>query len=105
MRALVYDPAAPHGLRLGQAPDPVPGSGQVLVRVAATSLNFGELTYLGKNYSPGGVAGWDASGVVVAAAEDGSGPAVGTRVITFGWAGGWAELRAVDTTELAVLPD
>lgn len=105
MRALVYDPAAPHGLRLGEAPDPVPGPGQALVQVAATSLNFGEVTYLSQNYAPGGVAGWDASGVVVAAAADGSGPEVGTRVVTLGWAGGWAELRAVDTGELAVLPD
>lgn len=105
MRALVYDPAARHGLRLGEAPDPVPGPGQALVRIAATSLNFGEVIYLSKNYSPGGVAGWDASGVVVAADAEGSGPVAGARVATFGWAGGWAELRAVDTGELAVLPD
>ncbi|WP_438803457.1 zinc-binding dehydrogenase [Nocardia brevicatena] len=105
MRALVYDPTARHGLRLGEAPDPVPGPGQALVQVAATSLNFGEVTYLSKNYAPGGVAGWDASGVVMAAAADGSGPAAGTRVVTFGWNGGWAELRAVDTGELAVLPE
>lgn len=101
----MYDPAARHGLRLATAPDPVPGTGQVVVRIAATSLNFGEVRYLSKNYSPGGVAGWDASGVVVEAAADGSGPPVGTRVVTFGWNGGWAELRAVDTGELAVLPD
>ncbi|MBF6176474.1 zinc-binding dehydrogenase [Nocardia blacklockiae] len=105
MKALVYDPDARHGLRLGTAPDPVPAPGQALVRVAATSLNFGEVTYLRNNHAPGGVAGWDAAGVVVAAAADGSGPAVGERVITFGWHGGWAELRAVDTGELAVLPD
>lgn len=74
------------------------------MRIAAISLNFGEVTYLSKNYPPGGVAGWDASGVVVAGAADGSGPAAGARVVTFGWAGGWAELRAVDTGELAVLP-
>ncbi|GLY64303.1 zinc-binding dehydrogenase [Amycolatopsis taiwanensis] len=105
MKALVYDPDARHGLRLGEAPDPVPGPGQALVRVAATSLNFGEVAYLGENYAPGGVAGWDAAGVVVAAAADGSGPAIGARVVTFGWSGGWAELRAVDVGELAVLPD
>jgi len=105
MRALVYDPGAPHGLRLGEAPDPEPGPGQALVRVAATSLNFGEVTYLSQTQEPGGVAGWDASGVVAAAAADGSGPPAGTRVVTFGWSGGWAELRAVGTGDLAVLPD
>ncbi|WP_280277023.1 zinc-binding dehydrogenase [Nocardia wallacei] len=105
MKALMYDPDAKHGLRLGEAPDPTPGPGQALVRIAATSLNFGEVTYLSKSYAPGEVAGWDAAGVVVAAAADGSGPAVGQRVVTFGWRGGWAELRAVDTGELAVVPD
>jgi NADPH:quinone reductase-like Zn-dependent oxidoreductase len=42
---------------------------------------------------------------VVAAAADGSGPPAGARVVTFGWSGAWAEQRAVDTAELAVLPD
>jgi NADPH:quinone reductase-like Zn-dependent oxidoreductase len=51
------------------------------------------------------VAGFDASGTVVARAADGSGPPAGARVATFGWSGGWAERRAVDTAELAVLPD
>ncbi|MEV4895448.1 zinc-binding dehydrogenase, partial [Nonomuraea sp. NPDC055795] len=39
------------------------------------------------------------------AAADGSGPSVGTRVVSFDWSGAWAELRAVDTSELAVVPD
>lgn len=105
MRALVHDPDAPHGLRLGEAPDPTPGPGQIVVRVQATSLNFGEVAFLADHVSPGEVAGWDAAGTVVAAAADGSGPAVGSRVVTFGWAGAWGELRAVDGDQLAVLPD
>ena len=44
-------------------------------------------------------------GVVVRPAADGSGPPVGTRVVTFSWMGGWAQRRAVPTTELAVVPD
>lgn len=105
MRALVHDPEARHGLRLGEAPDPQPGPSDVLVQVAATSLNFGEVAFLRERVAPGAVAGWDASGTVVAAAADGSGPPAGTRVATFGWSAAWAQQRAVDTGELAVLPD
>ncbi|MDF5754779.1 zinc-binding dehydrogenase [Spongiactinospora sp. TRM90649] len=103
MRAIVHDPGAPYGLRLGEAPDPVPRDGQALVRVAAISFNLGELRDL-CGFSPGHVSGWDASGVVERAAADGSGPPVGTRVTTFGWTGAWAELRAVDVGELAAVP-
>lgn len=105
MQALVYDPDADHDLRLGEAPDPEPGPSQVLVGVAATSLNFGELAFLSHNATPGAVAGWDASGTVLTAAADGSGPPVGARVVTFGWSGAWAQKRVVDTGELALLPD
>jgi NADPH:quinone reductase-like Zn-dependent oxidoreductase len=104
MRALIHDPAAAAGLRLGDAPDPVPGPAQVLVEVAAISLNFGEVVSL-SGQEPGYVSGWDAAGVVVRAAADGSGPAAGTRVVTFGWGGGWGRLRAVDVNELAAVPD
>lgn len=105
MRALVHDPDAPAGLRLGDAPDPVPEPGQVLVEVGAVALNFGEVKYVARQRQPGEVPGWDAAGVVVAAAAAGSGPPVGSRVVTFGWNGAWARLRAVDTGELVVLPD
>src|SRR5262245_14350344 len=105
MRALLHDPDSPHGLRLGDAPEPEPGPSEALVEVAATSLNFGEVTFLRERHGPGAVAGWDAAGVVVAAPANGAGPPVGARVATFGWAGGWAERRAVDIAELTVLPD
>jgi len=105
VRALVFDPAAKAGLRLGDTQDPVPGPSQALVRVAAISLNFADLAFLRDRKTPGAVPGFDAAGVVVSAAGDGSGPPAGDRVVTFGWAGGWAELRAVETTEVAVVPD
>ncbi|HEX2314113.1 MAG TPA: alcohol dehydrogenase, partial [Thermomonospora sp.] len=105
MYALVHDPAAPHGIRLGTAPDPEPGPSQALVRVAAVSFNLGEIAFRSPDAPPGHVPGWDAAGVVVRAAADGTGPAAGTRVVTFGWSGAWAELRAVDTGDLAAVPD
>jgi NADPH2:quinone reductase len=105
MQALIYDPEANHGLRLGDVGAPEPEPSQALVRVAATSLNFGEVAFLARHTVPGAVAGWDASGTVIAPAADGSGPPAGMRVVTFGWSGAWAQQRVVDTGELAVLPD
>jgi NADPH:quinone reductase-like Zn-dependent oxidoreductase len=101
--ALLVDQDAPAGLRLGEAPDPVPAPNEVLVEVRAISLNHGELRGVASAQA-GLVSGWDAAGVVRTPAADGSGPPAGTPVVTFGWAGAWAQLRAVPVTELAVVP-
>jgi NADPH:quinone reductase-like Zn-dependent oxidoreductase len=103
MRALVVTPGSPSGLVLAEAPDPVPAPNEALVEIRHSSLNFGDVSSA-PNAEPGSVPGWDAAGVVVKAAEDGSGPAAGERVLTFGYAGAWAELRAVPAAELAVVP-
>jgi NADPH:quinone reductase-like Zn-dependent oxidoreductase len=71
MRAIVYDPDAPHGLRLGMAPDPVPASHEALVEVHAIALNFGEVAFLAERRKPGEVIGWECAGVVLEAAADG----------------------------------
>jgi NADPH:quinone reductase-like Zn-dependent oxidoreductase len=105
MRAIVYDPGAKHGLRLDDVADPSPAPSEALVRVTAVSLNWGELAHMAEQRAPGEVPGWDAAGIVIAAAEDGSGPPAGAEVVTFGWLGAWAALRAVDTRELAVVPE
>jgi NADPH:quinone reductase len=105
MRALVHDPDVPEGLRLDETPDPEPGPAEVLISVATTSLNFADVAFLRERMTRGEVAGFDAAGTVVATAADGSGPPVGARVATFGWSGAWAQRRAVDTGELAVLPE
>jgi NADPH2:quinone reductase len=103
MRALVVTPGSPSGLVLAEAPDPTPAPGEALVEIRHSSLNFGDVSSA-PTAEPGSVPGWDAAGVVVKAAEDGSGPAAGERVLTFGYAGAWAELRAVPAAELAVVP-
>ena len=104
MQALLVDHAAPAGLRLGDAPDPQPGPGEVLVEIRAVSLNHGELRGVAGREADE-VPGWDAAGIVRTPAADGSGPAAGSRVVTFGGEGAWAALRAVPVGELAVVPE
>lgn len=105
MRALVIDHAAPGHLTLADVPDPEPAPHEALVRVRAISLNAGEVHFVVPLGANGTVPGWDAAGVVERAAADGSGPAVGTPVTTLGEGGAWAELRAVPTSRLGVLPE
>ncbi|QDY77445.1 zinc-binding dehydrogenase [Streptomyces qinzhouensis] len=102
MRAMLY---GPQGLHLADVPDPRPRDGEALIAVAAISLNFGEVAYRPAGAPSGRVSGWDAAGIVTRAAADGSGPPVGSRVVSFGWDGAWAELRAADTANLTVVPD
>ncbi|MCX4976961.1 zinc-binding dehydrogenase [Streptomyces sp. NBC_00620] len=104
MRALIVDPTAPGRLRLGDAPDPVPGPGQVLIEVRHTSLNAAEL-FFAERAAPGEVIGFDAAGVVVTASADGTGPVVGSRVVGFAEGGGFGALRAMDAADVAVVPD
>jgi NADPH:quinone reductase-like Zn-dependent oxidoreductase len=76
----------------------------VLVGVRAVSLNRGECTAL-RVAEDGWRPGWDLAGVVAIAADDGSGPAEGARIVGWVNGGAWAELVAVRTDHLAVIPD
>jgi NADPH:quinone reductase-like Zn-dependent oxidoreductase len=75
----------------------------VLLEVKAASINRGELNLLPNR--PGWRPGQDVAGVVVKAAEDGSGPPVGSRVVAAVDQGGWAERVPASTDRVAVLPD
>ena len=92
-------------MRLADVEEPVAAESEALIQVRATALNFGEVHFIDHMRKPGEVPGWDAAGVVVQTAADGSGPPIGSRVVGFHGAGGWAERRAVPTENLAVLPD
>ena len=88
----------------GEDHEPVPAPDEAIVEVEAFSINRGE-TFLLANPRPGRRPGKDVAGLVVQAAADGSGPAVGTRVVGHPEGSGWAERVAVPTGSLAVLPD
>ncbi len=84
------------------APQPQPN--EAVVTVKAISLNRGEVRRAGVA-AVGWRPGWDLAGTIAIAAADGSGPAVGTRVVGFVAEGAWAEQVGVPTHALATLPD
>lgn len=83
-------------LHLDDVPDPSPRSDEVLVRVAAFSLNRGELR-AAKRASDGVIPGWDVAGTVVGGD--------GARVAALVSGGAWAELVRVPAAHVAVVPD
>ncbi|MCA6093432.1 zinc-binding dehydrogenase [Streptomyces sp. SCA3-4] len=104
MRRLIPTGEAARPVAFAEAPQPVPGSGEALIKVEAFAPNRGE-TFLLERPRPGLLPGKDVAGLVVQAAADGSGPGIGTRVVGHPAHGGWAEYAAVPTHSLAVLPD
>ncbi|MFF8840238.1 zinc-binding dehydrogenase [Streptomyces sp. NPDC015130] len=104
MRRLIPTGEAARPVAFAELPQPVPESGDVLVKVEAFSPNRGE-TFLLEDPLPGWLPGKDVAGLVVQEAADGTGPAIGTRVVGHPPHGGWAEYAAVPTHSLAVLPD
>lgn len=104
MLAVINSPGTPEWITIAETEPPVVAPNQALVDVRAFSINRGELALLTAR-----PAGWrpgqDVAGTVVAAAADGTGPAVGARVVGKVEQGGWAEQAAIAVDDLAVLPD
>jgi NADPH:quinone reductase-like Zn-dependent oxidoreductase len=96
-------------VELGERPDPVPGAGQVLVRVHGAGVGPWDVGFLGGGF-PGlalpFVPGQEIAGVVEAA-SDGVGVRPGERVYgsLFPAGGGFAELALASAERLAPMPD
>jgi NADPH2:quinone reductase len=104
MLALVNTPNGAAPVEIREVPEPAPAANEAVVEVHAFSLNRGELRLM-QVRPEGWRPGQDISGVVVQAAADGAGPAVGARVVALTDNAGWAQRAAVPAYRLAALPD
>lgn len=101
---------APEVMRVVEVPDPVPGDGQVLVRIKAVGVNPVD-TYIragGQGYAPKlpYTPGMDAAGVVEALGGNVTNVAVGERVYCAGTlSGAYAEKAVCASTQVHPLPD
>lgn len=108
MHAVVArEPGGPEVLEYTEQPDPTPGPGQLLVRVAAAGVNFID-TYRRAGVYPmeyPHVVGVEGAGAVEALGDDVTGFAVGDRVAWHEGPGSYAELAAVDAAGVVPVPD
>jgi NADPH:quinone reductase-like Zn-dependent oxidoreductase len=104
VRAVAIDPAMPERMVIREVSPPSPLPHEAIVRVAAISLNRGEVQRA-QTAAAGWRPGWDFAGTISQAAADGSGFSVDTRVVGFLQEGAWAEQVAVPTHAIAALPD
>ncbi len=104
MRALVNGGDSGLGIDLAEVSEPDPMPFELVVDVAAVSINRGELRLLAAR-PEGWRPGQDVAGVVREAAADGSGPSPGTRVVAWVDQGGWAERVCASVDRVAVLAE
>lgn len=93
---------------LTEVPVPVPGQGEVLIRVAACGLNFADLLMVEGRYQDTPTApftlGMEIAGTVAAGGE-GVTCAPGQRVVAFAGQGGLAEWAVVAADRVIALPE
>ena len=109
MKALLSTaPGGPETLELTDLPDPVPGPGQLLVRVKACAINYPDVLIIEDRYqfkpprpfAPGG----EIAGVVEALGEGVAGWSTGDRMIAMLGHGGLAEKVLVPAAAALPLP-
>lgn len=104
MRAALTTGDSARPVKLGEVERPTPFSDEAVVRVAAISLNSGEVRRAAAA-AAGKRVGWDVAGAVDQPAADGTGPPRGARVVTFVEGTAWAEYVAAPVRQLGLLPD
>ncbi|HET9257894.1 MAG TPA: NAD(P)H-quinone oxidoreductase, partial [Pseudonocardiaceae bacterium] len=109
MRAItITEHGGPAVLRFAEAPDPLPGPGEVLIDIAATSVNRADLLQRQGRYAPppgvSEILGLECAGVIAALGEGVSGLTVGAPVCALLAGGGYAERVAVPAGQVMPLP-
>jgi|SRR5437870_2857565 len=108
MKAIrVHTPGGPEALQYEAIPEPVPGPGQVLVRIEAAGVNFIDV------YQRNGLykvqlpltVGQEAAGVVTAVGSGVTDVKVGSRVAYSALLGAYAEYATVPADRVVALPD
>jgi len=94
--------------RLQEAPEPQPGTGEVLINIEACALNFADLlmvkgTYQEKPALPFSL-GMEMAGKVAALGSGVTSVAIGTRVAAFAGHGGLAEIATVPVERCVPIP-
>jgi NADPH2:quinone reductase len=104
--AVCYESGGPEVLRYEEVPDPTITPSQLLVRVAAISIEGGDtLSRAGGAFATTPhVVGYQCAGVVEAVGESVSGFSVGDEAVTLGLDGSHAELRAAESVACWKLP-
>lgn len=96
-------------LTLKDVPVPIPGPGEVLVRVAACGLNFADLLMQQGRYQDCPplpyTPGLEFAGTVTALGTESQPLPIGTRVAVFSGSGGLAEFAVVPANRLLPIPD
>src|SRR5437868_7798756 len=109
MRAIVVEEfCPPEALRPGEAPQPTPGPGEVLVEIHAAPVNYVDLLVVGGSYQflPAlpFIPGKSPTGIVAAVGSGVASLAVGDRVLATAEAGGYGEFVSLDAEQCHGLP-
>jgi NADPH2:quinone reductase len=110
MRAVVcHELGGLDRLTLGELPDPEPGPGEVLVKVAAAGLNFADLLIIKGEYQEKPelpfAPGLEIAGRIERVGSDVDGVAPGQRVMATVAYGGFAEFAIARASDVVALPD
>ncbi len=110
MLAIVTEkPGGPEVLRLGEADDPRPGDGEVLIEVEAAGVNRADLLQRQGLYPPppgaSEILGLECAGRVAKIGADVEGLSVGDRVMALLSGGGYAQRVVVDAGSVMAVPD